>query len=256
MEAEKRILVADAGEEYRKLLVDILSAKSDLTVVGETGDGCEVLRLVKKLAPDVLVTDLILSHMDGVEVLKKLKEQRIEPQLKTLVISGFICGNMAELVARSGADYFLMKPCRPTTIIERIRQLSSIGFGMPIVDDTDLNLQKLVTSIIREIKVPVHIMGYRYLREAIIITVKDMDAVNAVTKVLYPEVAKRFSTTSDRVERSIHHAIEVAWDQGDLWTIQKYFGNAAAKAVESPTNSEFIATIADRLQLQLRQAHN
>lgn len=256
MEVEKRILVADAGEEYRKLLVKMLSAENDMTVVGETGDGCEVLRLVKELAPDVLVTDLVLSHMDGVEVLKKLKEQHIESHLKTLVLSGFIRGNMAQLVAQSGADYFLMKPCRLATIIERIRQLSGIGSGMPIVDDTDLNLQKLVTSIIREVKVPVHIMGYRYLREAIIITVKDMDAVNAVTKVLYPEVAKRFSTTSDRVERSIHHAIEVAWDQGDLWTIQKYFGNTAAKAIERPTNSEFIATIADRLQLQLRQAHN
>lgn len=167
---------------------------------------------------------------------------------------------MAAQAAANGADYYLMKPVKLTTVTERMRQLcaqlesnppSDLPSSRPIVQEQ--SLESTVTSIIHEIGVPAHIKGYQYLREAIIIAVEDMDVINAVTKILYPEVAKRFSTTASRVERAIRHAIEVAWDRGDLETLQKYFGYTVSNAKGKPTNSEFIAMIADRLQLQRKE---
>ena len=137
-------------------------------------------------------------------------------------------------------------------MFERVRQLTSVS-GLDSEEDKRVNLETQVTAIIHEVGVPAHIKGYQYLREAILIAVKDMDVINAVTKVLYPEVAKRFGTPSSRVERAIRHAIEVAWDRGDLETLQKYFGYTVSNAKGKPTNSEFIAMIADRLQLQRKK---
>ena len=163
---------------------------------------------------------------------------------------------MAELAAAKGASYFMMKPCKLSAVIERVRQL---GGAVSQEEDsrspagTHQSLESSVTSIIHEIGVPAHIKGYQYLREAIVMTVENMEVINAVTKVLYPEVAKRFNTTASRVERAIRHAIEVAWDRGDLETLQKYFGYTVSNAKGKPTNSEFIAMIADRLQLQRKE---
>ena len=157
---------------------------------------------------------------------------------------------MVNQSAALGADFFLTKPCRLDSVTERIRLLR---FGGLESSPSRQNLETLVTAIIHEIGVPAHIKGYQYLREAILIAVEDMDVINAVTKVLYPEVAKRFGTTASRVERAIRHAIEVAWDRGDLETLQRYFGYTVNSAKGKPTNSEFIAMIADRLQLQQKQ---
>ena len=150
----------------------------------------------------------------------------------------------------------MMKPCKLSAVIERVRQL-----GGAVSQEEDnrspagmhQSLESSVTSIIHEIGVPAHIKGYQYLREAIVMTVENMEVINAVTKVLYPEVAKRFNTTASRVERAIRHAIEVAWDRGDLETLQKYFGYTVSNVKGKPTNSEFIAMIADRLQLQQKE---
>ena len=144
----------------------------------------------------------------------------------------------------------MTKPCRMDSITERIRLLRVGGLEAA---PSRQSLETLVTAIIHEIGVPAHIKGYQYLREAILIAVEDMDVINAVTKVLYPEVAKRFGTTASRVERAIRHDIEVAWDRGDLETLQRYFGYTVNSAKGKPTNSEFIAMIADRLQLQQKQ---
>ena len=155
---------------------------------------------------------------------------------------------MVNQAAALGADFFLTKPCRMDAVTERVRLLR-LGGGVEVSTDRQ-SLETLITGIIHEIGVPAHIKGYQYLREAILIAVEDMDVINAVTKVLYPEVAKRFGTTASRVERAIRHAIEVAWDRGDLDTLQRYFGYTVNSAKGKPTNSEFIAMIADRLQLQ------
>ena len=252
METVKRILVADAGEESRYNLAAALSNEDpSLQVIGQTGDGYELVRLVQELEPDAVVMEMVLTGMDGLEVLSQLRQLKHRP--KVLILSSYIRGNVVDMAAGQGADYYLTKPCKIGTVCERIRQLTSGGGLEPGKDEQRPNLEAQVTAIIHDVGVPAHIKGYQYLREAILIAVKDMDVINAVTKVLYPEVAKRFDTTASRVERAIRHAIEVAWDRGDLETLQKYFGYTVSNAKGKPTNSEFIAMIADRLQLQRRE---
>ena len=218
LETRKRILVADASEEFRRVFTGALEEESGLELAAETGDGQETVRLAKELSPDIVVMDFVLARMDGLEVLSELAALPGRPRV--LVLSSFARGNMAELAAAHGADYYMMKPCKLSAVMERIRQLA----GQPQSGG-----------------------------EAIIIAVGDMDVINAVTKILYPEVAKRFGTTASRVERAIRHAIEVAWDRGDLETLQKYFGYTVSNAKGKPTNSEFIAMIADKLQLERKQ---
>ncbi len=250
-----RILVADSSEEYRRMITDALNAEMDMEVIDATGDGEETLELIGSEKPDAVVMEMVLSGADGLEVLTRLSESGAgEDRPVILVVSGFARGNMAQLAAAAGADYYLMKPCKMSAVAERLRQLAEMG-KEPLMDaeEPGRNLENTVTGIIHEIGVPAHIKGYQYLREAIMIAADDMDVINAVTKVLYPEVAKRYHTTASRVERAIRHAIEVAWDRGDLEILQKYFGYTVSNAKGKPTNSEFIAMIADRLQLQRKE---
>ena len=252
MEVIKRILLADTGEEFRANFLSGLVNEPDIQVVGQTGDGPELLRMVRELEPDAVVMELVLTGMDGLEVLEEIG--KLERRPKVVVLSSYARGNMAELAAARGADYYITKPGRVSAVCERIRQVTSVAGLDTESDQKSLNLEGQVTAIIHEVGVPAHIKGYQYLREAILIAVNDMDVINAVTKVLYPEVAKHFGTTASRVERAIRHAIEVAWDRGDLETLQKYFGYTVSNAKGKPTNSEFIAMIADRLQLQMKRA--
>ena len=250
METKKRVLVADASEEFRKLLADAIRQEADLEVAGVTGNGEELLELAQHCQPDVIVMDMVLTAMDGLTVLEELGEQK--PPV--LVLSSFSGAALAEQAAAKGADYLMLKPCRVSTLLERVRQLAAErteGLDEPEARDGQ-SLERQVTSIIHEIGVPAHIKGYQYLREAIRLTVEDMEVINAVTKVLYPAVAKKFNTTASRVERAIRHAIEVAWDRGDLETLQKYFGYTVSNAKGKPTNSEFIAMIADRISLGMK----
>lgn len=248
---KKKIVIADAGEEFRRGLVELFGGEADFLVVGETGEGQRLLELIREQTPDLVVMDTVLEGMDGVEVLEQLQDSGIS-RPKILVLSGFVRGNMAEVVASSGADYYMTKPCRLQALCRRARQLVSQGSVLGEAEPAR-SLEAMVTSIIHEVGVPAHIKGYQYLREAILIAIEDMDVINAVTKVLYPEVAKRYGTTASRVERAIRHAIEVAWDRGDLETLQKYFGYTVSNVKGKPTNSEFIAMIADRLQLLQRE---
>ena len=252
MMMKKKVLLADAGEEFRKVLTESIRETEDLDVVGSTGSGEELLLLVAGTQPDVIVMDMVLSGVDGLSVLERLGEEI--PAV--LVLSSFSGTALAEQAAALGADYLMLKPCRISALVERIRRLAANG-GAEVneraEDRETQDLERQVTAIIHEIGVPAQIKGYQYLREAIRLTVEDMDAINAVTKVLYPAVAKKFNTTASRVERAIRHAIEVAWDRGDLETLQKYFGYTVSNAKGKPTNSEFIAMIADRLVLERRQ---
>lgn len=253
MENRKKILIADASEEFRAILAEALQAEEDFEVVGQTGDGSEAVGMARELGPDLLVMDLVLGKMDGFDVLDAVSALPVS----TLILSGFARGCVADQVASKGGDYYMMKPCRISSVVERIRLLATQHWSeepAPALSPaTRQNLEASVTTIIHEIGVPAHIKGYQYLREAIMMTVEDMDIINAVTKILYPEVAKKFGTTASRVERAIRHAIEVAWDRGDLDTLQKYFGFTVSNSKGKPTNSEFIAMIADRLVLQRRQ---
>ena len=251
MEVVKRILIADTSEEFRRNFIDGIGEEEHIEVVGQTADGRELLNLAEREKPDAVVMDLVLTSMDGLEVLDGLAEMKPRPQV--IILSSYVRGNIAEEAAARGAAYYITKPGRVSMVCERIRQVTARKLSAA-GSDRGLDLETSVTAIIHEVGVPAHIKGYQYLREAILIAIRDMDVINAVTKVLYPEVAKRFNTTASRVERAIRHAIEVAWDRGDLETLQKYFGYTVSNAKGKPTNSEFIAMIADRLQLQLKQA--
>ena len=251
MENTKRIVVADTGIEFRKNLIRALSEEPDFQIVGETEDGSELMRMIQRDQPDAVVMDMVLTGgMDGMDVLDAISRLRERP--KVLILSSYIKGSVVDAAAAKGADFFVTKPCRITVVGDRLRQVMASGGAEPELDSS-ASLESQVTAIIHEVGVPAHIKGYQYLREAIIIAVNDMDVINAVTKVLYPEVAKRFNTTPSRVERAIRHAIEVAWDRGDLETLQKYFGYTVSNAKGKPTNSEFIAMIADRIRLSRRK---
>ena len=237
METKTRVLIADTNDDFKRLMTEVLRNEEDLELVGCVGDGVDALAMVAESKPDVLVLDLVLAKLDGIEVLRRLPEA--SPDTKGLVVSGFYNDKIITECAALGAAYFVTKPCDIVTLLDRIRQINS--------------LEALVTEIIHEIGVPAHIKGYQYLREAIILTINDMDIINAVTKVLYPEVAKKFNTTPSRVERAIRHAIEVAWDRGDIEVLQKFFGYTVSNIKGKPTNSEFIAMIADCLSLRQKQ---
>ena len=243
---KKKIVLADAAEEYRQMLADMIGGEADLTVCAQTASGEELLDLIARHRPDVVVMDLMLSGMDGLEVLEELGEDRP----KVLVLSAFGGPALAGQISQRGGNYCILKPCRAQSVIERARLLCDAP-ALQLQEEGDArDMERQVTAIIHEIGVPAHIKGYQYLREAIGLAVADMEIINAVTKVLYPAVAKKFGTTASRVERAIRHAIEVAWDRGDLETLQKYFGYTVSNAKGKPTNSEFIAMIADRISLE------
>ena len=259
METRIRILIVDASQEHCRLLSELAQDEGDLEVVGTAGDGREALEKIRELKPEVLLTDLVLPKLDGLELLRRLSENENGP--KIIVVSSFVNSHVISECSELGADYFMPKPCDSESIFERVRQSVATEptalpdrSGYVLSPRPQSDLEASVTDIIHEIGVPAHIKGYQYLREAIILTINDMDMINAVTKVLYPQVAKKFSTTPSRVERAIRHAIEVAWDRGDVETLQRFFGYTVSEMKGKPTNSEFIAMIADHLSLKRRQA--
>ena len=253
MDVKKRILVADTVEEFRHGVIQAAVLEPDFAVDGETNDGLELVRMVRQLKPDVVILDMVLEGIDGLEAVKQIRQTG--QKAKILVLSGYSGGGLARKAAEYGADYLMCKPCRMETVFDRLRALFETGIEADAGEEPGVSrdLEREVTAIIHDIGVPAHIKGYQYLREAIVYTVNDMDAINAVTKVLYPAVARKFGTTASRVERAIRHAIEVAWDRGDLETLQKYFGYTVSNSKGKPTNSEFIAMIADRLTLDLKK---
>ena len=243
-----KILLADADEDSRIALEQDLEQEQSLEVIGSTGSGMDAIKLIEKTEPDIIIMDLVLAGVDGLDVLEQLSQSQWERKRPMVIVySAYIRGSVTLQAAEFGADYFIMKPCSSQLVAERIRQLYQVS---PAAASNSEHLETLVTSVIHEIGVPAHIKGYQYLREAIIIAVEDMEVINAVTKVLYPEVARRFDTTASRVERAIRHAIEVAWDRGDIETLQKYFGYTVSNGKGKPTNSEFIALISDRIRLE------
>ncbi|MBP3587515.1 MAG: sporulation transcription factor Spo0A [Clostridia bacterium] len=251
MERLKKILIADSNEEFSQELRRALEDNRVYEVVGIAQDGQQTVELLDQLKPDVLLLDLLLPKLDGIAVLRYAAAMKRPPVC--LAISGYLTEFMAGTAVQLGVRCFLTKPCDAGLVVERLGEVLAAEESKQKPVRTEINIEALVTSVIHEIGVPAHIKGYQYLREAIKIAVNDMDVINAITKVLYPQVAKTFSTTASRVERAIRHAIEVAWDRGDLEVLQSFFGYTISNSKGKPTNSEFIALIADRLQLQIRE---
>ena len=254
MDNRTTVFIADSAEEFCSGLSAALLQTEAFLVAGTAGDGEQTIRMVQQLRPDILVLDLMLSKQDGLSVMKAVSVMEKRPVI--LATSGFVTDYVASSAANLGARYLMLKPCDMSALVERLEEIrGGENLRMPAPRHTSAqNIETMVTNIIHEIGVPAHIKGYQYLREAIIIAVEDMDVINAITKILYPQVAKTFQTTPSRVERAIRHAIEVAWDRGDLDTLQRFFGYTVSNTKGKPTNSEFIALIADKLQLQMKSA--
>ena len=254
MEQTLTVLIADSGEDFCAALSAALQRTDGFQVIGTAFDGEQAIRLIRERKPDILVLDLMLSKQDGISVLKAAATLDRKPI--TLATSAFITEYVSTAAANLGVRYLMLKPCDMSALVDRLEEIRGTNtLRLPQVRRNDkTSIENLVTGIIHEIGVPAHIKGYQYLREAIIIAVNDMDVINAITKVLYPQVAKTFQTTPSRVERAIRHAIEVAWDRGDLDTLQRFFGYTVSNTKGKPTNSEFIALIADKLQLQLKSS--
>ena len=254
MEHTSTVFIADSAEDFCSGLTAALQRADGFRVLGTAGDGEQAIRMIEEKKPDILVLDLMLAKKDGISVLKSIANMEHKPI--TLATSAFLTEYVSTAAANLGVRYLMLKPCDMAALVERLEEIrGGESLRYPAARRSDkVSIETLVTNIIHEIGVPAHIKGYQYLREAIIIAVNDMDVINAITKVLYPEVAKTFGTTPSRVERAIRHAIEVAWDRGDLDTLQKFFGYTVSNTKGKPTNSELIALIADKLQLQLKSA--
>jgi len=252
MDKHTSVIIADNSEEFCSSLTAALHQTSGFQVLDTASDGERAIALVSERKPDILVLDMMLAKKDGISVLKALGTMDRKPTV--LATSGFVTDYVASAAANLGVRYLMLKPCDMSALVERLEEIrGGENLRMPAARHTgQQTIETMVTNIIHEIGVPAHIKGYQYLREAIIIAVEDMDVINAITKILYPQVAKTFQTTPSRVERAIRHAIEVAWDRGDLDTLQRFFGYTVSNTKGKPTNSEFIALIADKLQLQLK----
>ncbi len=256
MEASIRVLIADTEIDFCYALQTVLEQTNEVEVIGIANDGKRAQELIRELVPDLIIIDLVLPELDGLSVVKKAQEESISAGV--MVLSAFASMQTMAECSSLGVDYFMCKPLDVNALAQRIVQWGALrtspSAGMNHKIDSALDLEVKVTNVIHQIGVPAHIKGYHYLRDAIIMSVGDMRAVGSITKILYPSIAKQYHTTSSRVERAIRHAIEVAWDRGDLETLQSYFGYTVSNTKGKPTNSEFISMIADGLRLQMKKS--
>lgn len=258
MENKLKIIVADNLTELGATCVKVLQSYG-MDVYACEKDGAVVLDKCIKIQPDVVLADVFMANIDILALLSELKKFDAASRPMVMAMSSYDNPKIERETLQAGASYYFLKPFDVNTLAERIIQLTGWKnqLNPVIVKDsvyTDNELEMMVTEIIHQIGVPAHIKGYHYLREAIILSIKDDDMINSVTKILYPTVAKKFQTTSSRVERAIRHAIEVAWDRGDIDVLNTYFGYTINNDRGKPTNSEFIAMIADKLKLRLKAA--
>lgn len=258
MEKKISVLIADDNKEYADKLSRNLMSDFKINVCGVASDGFQVLEMVDILKPDVLITDVVLPSLDGVGVMERLSLKKMEKRPKIIVSSSLRQDKLAQSCMNYGAEYFMVKPVNVESLIGAIKRScgeATISAGTYKLQNAPmLDTETMVTDIIHEIGIPAHIKGYQYLRYSIMLVIDNLDIINSITKKLYPTVASHFSTTASRVERAIRHAIEVAWDRGDPEVINSIFGYTVANTKGKPTNSEFIAMIADKLRLRIKNA--
>ena len=271
MKEKIKILIADDNAEFTNTLKGYLEKEEDMEIVGVAKDGNEAFELIKNFHPDVALLDVIMPHLDGLGVLEKLQQESIEQPI-CIMLSAVGQDKITQKAISLGAQYYVVKPFEINLLIKRIKDIKFYqpnstrqSFYMregksnyiniePKSKDGEKNLEALVTNIIHEVGVPAHIKGYQYLREAIMMVTNNIDVINQITKQLYPEIASKYKTTPSRVERAIRHAIEVAWGRGEQQAVESIFGYTISATKGKPTNSEFIAMIADKLRLELKSA--
>lgn len=254
------VAIADDNERILDILEEIVSHDQELSVVGKASNGEEMYQIIKKTQPDVVLLDLIMPKMDGLSVMELVnndKELKKAPEF--IVITAIGQERITEDAFKKGASYYIMKPFRNETVLERIkyvqrevqnRRTDKRTVSECVAGKGQQSLENRVTELIHEIGIPAHIKGYHYLRDAILMAIDDLDVLNAITKILYPTIAKKHQTTSSRVERAIRHAIEVAWSRGKIDTLEALFGYTVSNGKGKPTNSEFIALVSDRIRLE------
>ena len=264
------ILIADDNSEFARTLTNYIEKEGDMEVIGAAKDGNEAVKMIENKQPDIAILDVIMPHLDGLGVLEKVLELNILKKPTCIMLSAVGQDKITQRALELGANYYVVKPFDINLLIKRIREIKSYKVSpfrtnTPIVREAKApyidirenekdNLEALVTNVIHEVGVPAHIKGYQYLREAIMMVVNDIDVINQITKQLYPDIAKKFSTTPSRVERAIRHAIEVAWGRGQTDVVESIFGYTVSASKGKPTNSEFIAMISDKLRLELKSA--
>ena len=255
------VAIADDNQKILDILGEIISTDKELDLVGKAKNGEEMCQIIRDRKPDVVLLDLIMPKMDGLTVMEKVgQDSTVGKHPYFIVITAVGQEKITEDAFNKGANYYVMKPFNNRMLLERIKSVRNMSRNSDRKNDENTtdntqkteNLESRVTNMLHEIGIPAHIKGYHYLRDAIIMAVNDMDVLNAITKILYPTVAKKYQTTSSRVERAIRHAIEVAWSRGKLDTLDELFGYTVSTGKGKPTNSEFIALIADTIQLEYR----
>ncbi len=253
-----KVCLADDNRELVGLLDEYISAQEDMEVVGVAYNGKECLELLEEETPDVLVLDIIMPHLDGLAVLENMHDLNLSTKPNVIMLTAFGQEDVTTKAVELGASYFILKPFDMESLTNQIRQISGSkkSFIKNSSTTTSRSFSKeykpknLDASIIHEIGVPAHIKGYMYLREAITMVYNDIELLGSITKVLYPDIAKKFNTTASRVERAIRHAIEVAWSRGNIDSISNLFGYTVSMSKAKPTNSEFIAMVADKLRIE------
>lgn len=262
MSNQIRILVADDNIEFGEIVCDYLSNCDDIEVIGRAEDGLEAIHLIDELNPDIVILDIIMPHMDGLAVLEHYYKVPASEKPMFIILSAVGQDKITQQAVSLGAEYYIVKPFDLEILVERIRQLKK---GDVLINRSDSvktaqrtrgikpsSLENRITQIMRDVGVPAHIKGYQYMRDAVMLVIEDIELISSVTKRLYPELARRYRTTPSRVERAIRHAIEVAWTRGQVDTIHDLFGYTINTKKGKPTNSEFIAMIADKLRLETK----
>lgn len=272
MEKKISVLIADDNEDFARTLISYLEKQEDMEVIGMAKDGNEAYDMITNTEPDIVLLDVIMPHLDGIGVLEKLRDAHFNNRPLFIMLSAVNQDKITQRAISLGAEYYVVKPFDISLLIHRIKELKNyqnISIRSNFISkeikaqyieitpeqkkDTK-NLEALVTNVIHEVGVPAHIKGYQYLREAIMMVVNDIEIINQITKQLYPDIAKAYGTTPSRVERAIRHAIEVAWSRGQTEAVDNIFGYTVSAVKGKPTNSEFIAMIADKLRLELKSA--
>ena len=272
MKEKTRVLIADDNQDFSRTLSSYINNQDDMEVISIAKDGNEAVEMIAKNNPDIVLLDVIMPHLDGLGVLEKVNEMELSKKPVCIMLSAVGQDKITQKAISLGAEYYVVKPFDIELLIKRIKEIkyhqpnqtSNYFITREIkpqyielsMDESkkEENLEALVTNIIHEVGVPAHIKGYQYLREAIMMVVNDIDVINQITKSLYPKIAAKYNTTPSRVERAIRHAIEVAWGRGQQEAVESIFGYTISASKGKPTNSEFIAMIADKLRLELKSA--
>ena len=254
MENKTKIMVVDDNKEFVKLINMYINSQKDMVALDPLYDGTNAISAIKQSKPDVLLLDVVMPEKDGLTVLEELSDEVGMEKPLIVIMSAIGQEKVTQKAISLGATYYVVKPFDMITLIDRVRDILKekdevkeeymVAYG-----NKNLPLEVRVTQMIHDVGVPAHIKGYQYIREAIMLAVNDEDIINSITKTLYPTLSEKFNTTPSRVERAIRHAIEVAWNRGQIEMHEKIFGYTVNSNKGKPTNSEFIAMIADRIRL-------